>query len=74
MADFDTSPLPHNQLGSHCVVIASLVLLVRVEVWVITPLYPHMEPCIVPPTPPHQVPSGQILFSFTFVHVKHEEK
>lgn len=74
MIDFDPSPFPDNQLSSHSVVVSSLILFVGVKIRMIAPFDPHMEPCIVPPASPHQIPSRKVLLSLPFVHVKHEEK
>ena len=74
MVDLDTSSFPHDQLGPHRVVVSCLVVLVGVKVGVVASLDPHMEASVVSPATSHQVLGCQVLLSFSFVHVEHEEE
>ena len=74
MIDLDAPTFSDNQLSSHCVVISSLKLLIGVKVGMIASLDPHMETSVVTPASSHEVSCCQVLFSFSFVHIKHEEK
>lgn len=72
--DLDAPPFPHDQLSAHCVIVASLVVLVWIEVGVVASLDPHVEASIVSPAASHQIFCCQVLLCFPFVHVKHEEE
>ena len=74
MVDLDTPPFPDDQLCTHSVVVSCLILLIRIEIGVVASLDPHVEPRVVSPASSHEVSCCHVLLSFTFVHVKHEEK
>ena len=74
VVDLDPSSLADYQLRSHCEVVASFVLLGKVEVGMPAALDPHVETSVVPPSFSHDFLGSQELLSLSFVHVEHEEQ
>lgn len=74
MVNLYASALTNYQLGSHSVVVSCLNIIIRIEIWMIATLDPHMESSVVAPTSSHQVSCSQVLFGLSLVEIEHKEE
>jgi len=71
---FDASPFSNYQLSAHGIVVSCLHIIIGVKVRMIATFYPHVEASVIAPASSHQISGCQILLSFSFVKIKHEEE